>query len=194
MSDQSLDRFELLANMYSRYSAINHPSELHGLLAGSLCGGKRPTLEQWKENVVAHMGVELAGNDIDFDSQLLTDILRETLVQLESSSFEFELMLPDDEYSLGERIEALGVWARGFLEGLALSAGSRLMKLDPELQELMRDLVAITQIEENIDASEEAERECMEVAEFVRVAALTLYAELNSLASGVGPKPGGSLH
>ncbi|MCP5162567.1 MAG: UPF0149 family protein [Hahellaceae bacterium] len=194
MSEQSVARFELLANIYSRYGAINHPSELHGLLVGRLSGGKRATPEQWQSEVIAHMAVELEGNEIDLDTKLIADIFDEALTQLQSTSFEFELMLPDDEYSLSERIEALGVWVRGYLEGLALSAGKRLMKLDKELQELLRDLVAITQIDDETEDSEEGEKEWMEIAEFVRIAALTLFAELNPTSRESGTAGKGLLH
>jgi len=179
MSDQSVTRFELLANVYSRYGAINHPSELHGLLVGRLSGGKRPTKAQWQNEVIEHMGVELQGDEQDLNPQLLAEIADETLSQLQSSSFEFELLLPDDDYSLPERIESLGSWVRGYLEGIALSAGSNLMQLNAELQELLRDLVAITQIDEDVEENEDGEKEWMEIAEFVRIAVLTLFAELN---------------
>lgn len=105
-------------------------------------------------------------------------------------------MLPDDDYVLSERAEALAIWVRGFLEGIALAVGTALSKVDKELQEIIRDLVNISQMDTRVSAGEEGERELFEVAEYVKVGVLNLYADFNQPASHSekGASQGPTLH
>ena len=91
----------------------------------------------------------------------------------------FSLVLPDDEFILTQRVEALGFWVRGFLEGLALAAKGQLGSSDKDIQELLRDLVAISQIDDQADDSEGAEKEINEIIEYVRIGIVTIFSEFN---------------
>src|SRR3546814_13774135 len=59
--------------------------------------------------------------------------------QLEDQSFEFALLLPDDDAGLAERSGAPFEWCRGFLGAFGLAAGK-----DPPLSDESRD--ALTDI------------------------------------------------
>ncbi len=175
--------FDWLANVYNSHGAINHPSELHGLLLGQLAGGQRLDEQSWLAMVIEHMGVE----QLDTEKQpgVLDDLnsLYEHVDQeIEQDSSSFVLFLPDDEYALTERLEALALWVRGFLEGIALAANEELAKVDEELQEILRDLIQISQLDERVSANESAEREFFEICEYVRIGVLNLYAEFNEPA------------
>jgi len=175
--------FDWLANIYNLHGAINHPSELHGLLLGHLSGGQRFKTEEWTRLVLEHMGAE------EFDTskqQHLQEDLAEYCEaidqEIEQDSSSLRILLPDDDYPLVERAQALTIWVRGFLEGIAISASSKLSQAGEELQELLRDMVAISQMDTRIEASEEAERELFDVSEYVKVGVLNLYAEFNAPA------------
>ncbi|MFD2231116.1 UPF0149 family protein [Alkalimarinus sediminis] len=173
--------FDWLANFYASQGAINHPSELHGLLIGRLSGGERLNADEWLKLVVEHMGLEQLVQDEKSERALtnLVDLYSNNVQQLEDLAMGFSLVLPDDEFILNQRVEALGMWVRGFLEGLALSAQGQLQSADKDIQELLRDLVAISQIDDQAEDSEEGEKEINEIIEYVRIGVVTVFSEFN---------------
>ncbi len=189
MTDSNFEQeseFDWLANFYASQGAINHPSELHGLLIGRLAGGERLEAEEWLKLVVEHMGLEQLAQDEKSERALtnLVDLYAKNLQELERGAMEFQLILPDDEFVLSQRVEALGMWVRGFLEGLALTTAGQLASADNDIQELLRDLVAISQIDVHVGDSEEAEKEINEIIEYVRVSVVTLFAEFSEKDAG----------
>jgi uncharacterized protein YgfB (UPF0149 family) len=175
--------FDWLANVYNRQGAINHPSELHGLLIGEITGGIQRTANDFLAQVLEHMGVDEL--NVNAQANVVEDLLsfyNKVCEGIDKDSSSFALLLPDDDYALQERLESLVLWVRGFLEGVAISASERLNKAPKDLQEILQDLVEICQLDTRIDASEEGEREFFEVSEYARIGVLNLYAEFNQPA------------
>lgn len=176
-------QFDWLANIYTRHGAINHPSELHGLMIGETVGGLHRTASDWLNEVLTHMGVEALDDQryANVTEDLLAFYAKE-LESIDKDSSSFVLLLPDDDYGLSERIESLVVWVRGFLAGIAISSSERLQKLDKELQEILQDFVEICQLDSRVEQNESGEKEFFEISEYVRIGVLNLYAELNEPA------------
>lgn len=175
--------FDWLANIYNAHGAINHPSELHGLLLGALAGGQRFEAEQWLALILEHMGVEVLNLEKQpYLEEDLAEFYQAVDQELEQDSSSLKLLLPDDDYALTERLESLAQWVRGFLEGIALAASEGLGKAGEDLQELVRDLVDISQLDTRVPEDEDGERAFFEVCEYVRVGVLNLYAEFNQPA------------
>lgn len=184
MTDFNIEQesdFDWLANFYASQGAINHPCELHGLLIGRLAGGERLNADEWLKLVVEHMGLEQLVQDDKSERALtnLVELYSNNVQQLEDMAMGFSLVLPDDEFILTQRVEALGMWVRGFLEGLALAAKGQLKTADADIQELLRDLVAISQIDDQAEDSEDAEKEINEIIEYVRIGVVTVFSEFN---------------
>jgi uncharacterized protein YgfB (UPF0149 family) len=91
----------------------------------------------------------------------------------------FQPLLPDDDYAIEQRLEALTSWVRGFLEGMALSAGQALGEAPDEIRELIEDLVAISQVADDDEPDDESEQQLMEIVEYVRLGALAVFTEFN---------------
>jgi uncharacterized protein YgfB (UPF0149 family) len=91
----------------------------------------------------------------------------------------FRPLLPDDDYAIEQRLEALIAWVRGFLEGMALSAGESLGQAPDEIRELIEDLVAISQLSDEEEQGDESEHQLMEIIEYVRLGALSVFTEFN---------------
>jgi len=173
--------FEWLANVYNLNAAINHPSELHGILIGGLAGGLKLRDDEWLALCLEHMGIE------EFNAEKQPNILEDlcgfykrTVESIDADSGELQLSMPDDSYALTERGEALGAWVTGFLEGLAVAQAKALTQVDDDLKEILGDLVEISQIDARLDNSETSEKDFFEVCEYVRVGVLNLYAEFNA--------------
>jgi uncharacterized protein YgfB (UPF0149 family) len=181
IEEDSLDsQFDWLANIYNRHGAINHPSELHGLMLGEIVGNLKRSSSDWLQQVYEHMGVEAL--DEQRYANATEDLLgfyQKTIDGIDKDSSAFKLLLPDDDYELTERLDSLVLWVRGFLEGVAISASDRLASMDKDLQEILRDFVEICQLDSRVEQSEASEKEFVEIQEYVRIGVLNLYAELN---------------
>jgi len=58
---------------------------------------------------------------------------------LEAREMEFEPLLPTDETSVDERVEALGAWAQGFLYGFGAAGPFQRGTLPTEVTEVLTD-------------------------------------------------------
>ena len=177
--------FDLWSDLHGRHGAINHPSELHGLLAGELAAGERLSSERWENLVLEHLGCdrlleEEQGDEPASPRALLHAFYAATLAALQSEEMDFRLLLPPEQAPLNERLEALSNWVRGFLEGMARAAGDGLSRAPDDIRELIRDFVAISQVEsEADDAEEDGDRDIEEISEYIRVGVLNVFAEFN---------------
>ena len=117
--------FERWANVFTAHKAFSHPSELHGVLCGRLAAGSRIDEPEWLAMVCEHMGLaDEAAEESDDLAPFMNSAYGKTLKQLQSTDMSFQPLLPDDDYAIEQRLEALVAWVRGFLEGMALAAGA----------------------------------------------------------------------
>jgi len=149
-------------------------SELHGLLSGYLAGGA--VLDE--RNVLGALELDgeavAAGAD---DLGLFARLARESVAGLADAELGFEPLLPADDRPLAERAEALVAWCRGFLGGLGLGGADAHAGLSDDAHEVLRDLGAIAASSFDYGNEDEDEDALVEVQEFVRMAALMLFAE-----------------
>lgn len=145
-------------------------AELHGALTGWLAGGGSGGPD-WLAGVTADADMpQVAAGSV-------LDRMREaTARQLDDRSFGFDLLLPDDDASLGERSGALFDWCRGFLGGFGLAAGGA-PGLSEESREALSDLARLAAAVPQDDGDEDDEQALVEIEEFVRVAALLLHGD-----------------
>ena len=170
----------------------SHPSELHGLLCGLLAGGERPGVEAWQRQVAGMLGDEPLD---EVSGQLFTRMYGLALTQLGQGDFSLQLLLPNDEEPIEQRTEALGFWCHGFLSGFGEGAVGK--KPGKEINGILHDFSEIARVQTSGDGDEidENERFFMEVSEYVRMALLNIFAELNPAGDKpVIPTKNNSLH
>lgn len=173
--------FERWANVFTAHKAFSHPSELHGVLCGRLAAGSRINEPDWLSMVCEHMGLpESAADDSEDLAPFMNKAYEQTLALLKSADMSFHPLLPDDDYAIEQRLEALVAWVRGFLEGMALSAGEALGQAPDEIRELIEDMVAISQLADDEEASDESEQQLLEITEYIRLGALAVFTEFNA--------------
>lgn len=153
-----------------RLSLATSAYELHGLLCGWLAGGGA-SRSDWLPKVMAdaEVPVPASGNVLD-------ELRLATAAQLADRSFEFELLLPPSEASLGERSGALFDWCRGFLSAFGL-AGGGIAPLSDEAREALADLAKLAAARPQEEGDEEEEQAMVEIEEFVRVAVLLIHGD-----------------
>lgn len=182
--------FERWANVFTAHKAFSHPSELHGVLCGRLAAGSRIKEPEWLNMVCEHMGLPENAADESADlAPFMNKAYEQTLSLLKSTDMSFHPLLPDDEYAIEQRLEALVAWVRGFLEGMALSAGESLGQAPDEIRELIEDLVAISQLANDEEATDETEQQLLEITEYVRLGALAVFTEFNAPEQPDSPSP-----
>ncbi len=169
---------ELLASQ----GILNTPAELHGLICGQLCAGAHAA------NTVAMKELLVLPGLPDILVQLADRLFQEVRDTLNSDGELVEPLLPDDEEELGIRLEAVARWCDGFNMGFA-SHGHGASSLPEETGEVLRDFARIAELDASAVGSgqDSDEADYMEIVEYVRIAATSVYMQ-----SGLPPQDVGS--
>lgn len=167
------DYLELLSELQSSQIGIN-PSELHGFIAGLICGGCDN--QTWKTLLV----------DMINDGQKLSDklmSLSQTLFihiksKIQGDDFVFDFMLREDD--LYRQIDDLIGWVNHFLLGIGLTQ-PKLAHVKGDTKEAITDLQEIAKL--SYDKQEDEDELAFsfeEIKEFVKIAAYLCFYEFNS--------------
>ncbi len=140
-------------------------AEVHGMASGMLCAEAQTPCSDWlKENFT---GLTVP----DGDRVLLERLFAETGRLLASDNFAFELLLPDDENALGERVIALKSWCQGFLYGVGMV--TKTLGDNLETQEILSDISEFSKLDAHAEG-EEDEQAYSEIIEYLRTAVMIL--------------------
>lgn len=179
-----------LADLLLSLGALHPPAELHGYAAGFLSAGGRLEKAAWLKHCAELLDCEVPNPD---SADQLFAVYKAALESMASGDIALDLLLPDDDFDLDQRIASLGQWCQGFLTGFAMAgkAGSlNAANLSEDVGEALSDLAAIAQISPDEAMGEEGEQDFFSVCEYVRVAAMAVYLECNqSEAKPDGPAP-----
>lgn len=174
--DFALDDFERLDEAMVELEAVVSTSAYHGMVCGMMIGNNGGPGAGWSSQAMEFIGLA-PGTGASNALGLVLELPKEVLDSLEREDFGFQLMLPADSVPLAERAAALAQWCEGFLAGLALAGQDQQHwdDLPAELVEGFDDLVAIAQLGA---ADDDAERDLVELVEYVRLVVLSAHSEL----------------
>jgi hypothetical protein len=146
---------------------------LHGTLTGLACAGVLPDSPHW----ILQLSECLDGVDVHAHQELLMALQTLCERDLRSTDLDFEPLLPCLDEFLSLRAHALSQWCDGFIGGFV--AGQH--ELAPDDLETLNDIATISQLEKNDDYNNpenanENEQHFQELFEYVRMAAITLFA------------------
>lgn len=171
MKELSLPNYRELNQALSKTTLKLHPSQVHGLVCGVICGNP-DTDAAWEELITG-------GKDPARTHEVLQELYKASVKQLDEFLFEFQLMLPDDDDDLPVRAEALTLWCQGLLTGLKLVQVPIVDREPGEMTEAINDIIEIAKMNyEEVVASEEDEEAYVELVEYVRMAAILIYQDL----------------
>ncbi len=171
MKQSSLPTFRELNQALSKTTLKLHPSQVHGLVSGVICGNPKSTAA-WEELVTG-------GEDPAPTHEVLQELYDSSAKQLEDFLFEFQLLLPADSEDLPTRAEALTLWCQGMLTGLKLAQVQIVDREASEMTEAINDLIEIAKMNyEDVVANEEDEAAYAELVEYVRVAIILIYQDM----------------
>ncbi len=176
MEDSEIDVFNYvrLSQLVESVNGHAEPVDLHGGLVGLLCSGQRLGASQWLE--FALETCEARERPEQAEQQEFAVLYQSTLALMDAGEMEFDLLLPDDDQDLTLRIACLSAWCGAFLSALGNFAG-QMQGLSEEIQEVLEDLLEISQLDAEDGASEESD--FATVVEHVRLCAITLFFEFN---------------
>lgn len=180
-----LPTFEEIGKYLQKSSIDLHPSELHGVVCGFICDVVNTMDEEtlWK-----YIFSSLTNNNTL--RKLFQRMYASTFLQLSEFSFDFALLLPQDDININERARALGLWCQGFLKGLKnvkLALRRKTLKVTQDVREVLLDLKEIAKIRfGDIASNEEDETAFVELLEYVRLSAVLIYQELHPNLITVG--------
>ena len=145
-------------------------SELHGALCGWLAGGGSDS-PAWLGQVLADEAVPAPERGDALDRMRIA-----SASQLRAADFDFRLLVPDEDASIGERSGALFDWCRGFLGGFGLAAGAA-PPLSEDSREALEDLAKLAAATAQDEGDEDDEAALVEIEEFVRGVALMVHSD-----------------
>lgn len=163
--------YQVINTIVVRSDAELSAAEAHGMAAGMLCANEQAQSAEWLTELFRH-----AAPAADEGLSTLVHLFEETRSLLANDEFEFDLLLPDDETLLGEQVEALTYWCRGFLFGVGFTHTAS--DLSKEATEILKDIAEFTKLDTDAEG-EEDESDFMEITEYMRSAVLLLRSELN---------------
>lgn len=168
--------FDLVQQALEKLGATGDAAESHGTLSGLLIS--RASMADWLSHTLDDLpdtSDVLASEQISVLNQLF-ELTRE---QLNDADLGLELLLPDESDEFAMRLLGLSSWCQGFLYGIGASGSIDQATLDETSQECLSDLLEISKLSHDAEASDETERQYMEIVEHVRVATLMLNESLN---------------
>lgn len=170
----ALPDYDELDTLLRAAGASASPSEAHGVLAGVLCAPAGA--ENTWPGLILDSGEAAAGARL---LERLTELQAQTHTMLADTEFGFVPLLPDDTGSLGQQLEGLTGWCRGFLLGFSAGGNRELRALSPEAREFLEDVVQMSDAElEAEGADDEGEaRALAELVEYLRAGVQLLYDE-----------------
>lgn len=167
--------FSKTAELLESCGIYSTAGEIHGVLTGQVCAcAGDPDLELTRKILVLDEEVPVVIND------LFGMFVEDIRGQLQAEDYSFQPLLPADEAPLEQRIAALGEWCDGFNAGFAAAWTGGDATMAPETREVLGDFARIAQVDqEEVDDASDRENEVnfMEIVEYARMAAITVYLQ-----------------
>jgi uncharacterized protein YgfB (UPF0149 family) len=171
---------------------VMHPIEAQAILVGFVAGGMPLDEKSWRKPfaLLCHDGQRLSAPVIE----CLLQVYRSVVNQLANQEFHFQpLLLDEEERDLSRRLDDLALWSQAFITALAMAIKD-LEKIPDDIQEMIEDMTAISQVRIEDDASEEAEAAYIELVEYICVVVLNCFHEFGQSNHPMGAPEKNTLH
>ena len=182
MKPIDLPTYDELDRVLSQTTLKLHPSQVHGLICGILCGNVSGAAA-WESLVTGD------GKENPETHALLLSLHEASAKQLNDFLLDFQIVLPTDSEALPVRAEALTLWCQGILTGLKMAQIPIVEREPGDLTEAINDLVEIAKMNyEEVVANEEDEAAYTELVEYIRMAVIYIYQDLHEKQAPISAK------
>lgn len=177
--------YDTLRDSLAQAGAVVALAELHGGVCGALCAGGAPAAKYWLEDCLVDQELD-ATEELDAS---LVNVVAASSRMLEETGFEFEPLLPGDDATLEEQVQALALWCHGFVSGLGANApelavrGTRAPDSGDAaaIAEVVGDFTEISRAglsEDEAAGQDQADFALAELREYVRAGVQMVFEEL----------------
>jgi uncharacterized protein YgfB (UPF0149 family) len=164
--------YSLICRLLADSAVELTPAVIHGALTGFVSSGAPLQVE------VFHDLFELSLPEVV--DKLIERLGQETCAQLQAPDFSFQLLLPAEDDPLADRLDALSTWCDWFTVGFAAGYMRPQTDLSAEMMEVLNDFSQLANIDpETARDDEQDELSYVELVEYVRMASISLYQQLN---------------
>ncbi|WP_456405430.1 UPF0149 family protein [Thiolapillus sp.] len=150
-------------------------AEVHGILAGMLCG----RVADWRKMLLEETNPE--DPQVQTCTTAIENLLLFSAEELRNGQIPLHLMLPDEQSSIAERASAIRDWSQGFLFGFGLAGEQKQNLLNSDAGEALQDFAEIARMNlEDFGEHQEAEEALMQLEEYLWVATSLIWHEARS--------------
>ncbi len=152
-------------------------AEIHGILAGMLCG----RAANWRQVLMEETDPE--DPQVQHCAADIENLLLFTAEELHSGTIPLRLMLPEEDASVAERAAAIRDWSQCFLFlfGFGLAGEQEQQLLNSDAGEVLQDFSEISRMNvEDFGELQEAEEALMQLEEYLWVATSLIWHEAGS--------------
>ncbi|PSJ47276.1 YecA family protein [Zobellella endophytica] len=174
MNDNARLNYEAFTSLLEQHNMVVTAAEVHGVISGLICGGMAKDDVRWQRHFD-----ELLNDGFGLPAELkkAVNLLFYRVYDELLSQARFELLLPEDDMPLDERLDAMMEWAGAFLAGFGV-VQQELNKASPELQEMIQDISNITQVSGEFEQeNEENEAAFVVLYEHLKLGATLAFEE-----------------
>jgi uncharacterized protein len=161
-------------------SVMASAAEVHGLLTGLISAGVEPDAQQLLPALHDFLN---DGQAFPLEvKQQVMQLVDSTAKELAQNDFSFSMLLPSDDDSLPERLDAMVEWTQAFLVGFAVQQ-TDLSLVSNDVREALDQLSEVTRIDIHTtdDGSvEENDEAYFLVLEHIRIMVLACYTEVGN--------------
>jgi uncharacterized protein YgfB (UPF0149 family) len=177
----AMHSYEALRSALVSAGVYEESAELHGGVCAGLCIGGLSAADAWSE---AWLGAG-ADTGVSAHSAAARTIVREleddSWNAMNDGEFSLELILPEEEAELSDRIASLAAWCHGFVAGLGVG-GLNLAEHAPavrdELEEIIADFTEISRASTDVEDVVEGGFQLASIVEFVRAGVQIVFESL----------------
>nr|WP_245748786.1 UPF0149 family protein [Oceanisphaera psychrotolerans] len=174
MNDNARLNYDAFTTLLEHHNMVVTAAEVHGVICGLICGGMAKDDVRWQQHFNA-----LLNDDFGLPAEVkkAVNLLFYRVYDELVSQSRFELLMPEDDEPLDERLDAMMEWAAAFLAGFGV-VQQELNKASPELQEMIQDISSITQVSSEFDQEdEESETAFVVLYEHLKLGATLAFEE-----------------
>jgi uncharacterized protein len=178
--ETAVDSFDRLSQFLQQQGMLANAAEVHGMLCGMLAGGASPSSEHW----LALLS-DLLHEGQTFPAPVRTklDDLTQTIdAALRDPDMNFQLMLPDDQQPIEERLQAMIAWVQSFLVGFGVNQ-TNLASFSDDVREAIDDMVELAKLDFSVEDDDDADRAYFEIVEYLRVSVIMCFCEVGEQVS-----------
>lgn len=172
-----LPNFDSVKEALNLFSALGEAAEIHGLLCALFSTGAKLRKQAWLNSLV-NQGFSKKDELESGAADVLLRLFTATEEAFAAEGLSVDILLPNEESPIQERIEALAHFSQGFLSGLNLADVQVENNPNAELQEALDDLVNISCLEYEQESGEVAEHALTELVEYAKVAIMHVHQEI----------------